>query len=423
MEPQELYKERFENLYRVAQKVTSSLNIGDILEIIRDEAKATIPYAEEACLLIFDPDAAHYTRPLHCGVYSDRLNCQLCKRGRDTVQKALALATELQRASHDGKEKPKGGKLANAVLDSQSEVGAGPSFVSAESGGRPEEGTPRPCDIALPIYFGEEPLAVLELIARKDHCFDEKDTILLKDLARLASNAIINARQHWKMSQEKLNMGHILEHLRSFVPETVRRIVEKNPDAPSFGKQDVDVSILFLDVAGYTKISEILTQEKVNFIIEKYFSSFLDVIHNFEGDINETAGDGLMVIFQGRAEQNAMNAARAALDIYNRTEEINHELKGRFDPIEVNMGINSGIASVGMTRFGGSTGTRMTFTASGPMTNLAARIASAATHGDILAGPETASRIGNEIKLYERGLMKFKNVKEKVRIFSLLRPK
>ncbi len=53
-----MYKKRFENLSRVAKKITSSLNIGDILESIRDEAKATIPYAAEACLLIMDPDAA-----------------------------------------------------------------------------------------------------------------------------------------------------------------------------------------------------------------------------------------------------------------------------------------------------------------------------------------------------------------------------
>jgi class 3 adenylate cyclase len=85
------------------------------------------------------------------------------------------------------------------------------------------------------------------------------------------------------------------------------------------------------------------------------------------------------------------------------------------------MGINSGVASVGMTKFHGATGTRMTFTASGPVTNLAARIASAAVGGDILIGPETAERIKGEIDFYYRGSMDFKNVKEKVRVYSLIR--
>jgi class 3 adenylate cyclase len=184
----------------------------------------------------------------------------------------------------------------------------------------------------------------------------------------------------------------------------------------------VDVSILFLDIAGYSRISESLSRQKVTFIIEKYFSSYLDVIYQWGGDINETAGDGLMVIFRGEPEENAFNAVRAALDIHKRTVEINDELESRFEPVEVNMGINSGEASVGMTKFHGTAGTRMTFTATGPVTNLAARIASKATNGDILVGRETAKRIEAEISLYDRGVKRFKNLKGKHQVFSLLRP-
>ena len=63
----------------------------------------------------------------------------------------------------------------------------------------------------------------------------------------------------------------------------------------------------------------------------------------------------------------------------------------------------------------------MTFTATGPVTNLAARIASAARHGDILVGPETAHRVGGQMNLFDRGLMSFKNVGEPVHVFSLVR--
>jgi class 3 adenylate cyclase len=130
-----------------------------------------------------------------------------------------------------------------------------------------------------------------------------------------------------------------------------------------------------------------------------------------------------MVIFQGEEKETAWNAASAALEIRDKTLEINEELANRFQPIEVNMGINSGLASVGMSRFSGSTGTRMTFTASGPVTNLAARIASSAKHGDILVGPETASRIRDRLRLYDRGLMHFKNDKEPITVYSLVRQK
>ena len=388
-----MYKKRFENIFRVAKKVTSSLNIGDILEIIRDEAKITIPRAREACLLMFDPEALRYTRPLHCAVYENRINCQLCKRGRETIKGALAQPTTIQCTADQR------GNLSSQAVDSDDSI----------------------CEIALPIRDGEQLLAVLDVIAKEGRSFDQRDLTLLKDLADVATNAIVNTRKHWKVAQEKLNLDQILVHLRPFVPETVQKIVEKNPAAPSLEKRDTDVSILFLDVAGYTKISETLTQEKVNFIIEKYFSSFLDIIYANQGDINETAGDGLMIIFQGTARENALNASRTALNIHARTTEITKELEGRFEPIQVNMGINSGVASVGMTKFIGASGTRMTFTASGPVTNLAARIASSAAGGDILVGPETAARIKDEMILFDRGPMHFKNVKEEVRVYSLIR--
>lgn len=383
------YKERFENLIRVVKKVTSSLDPGDILEVIRDEAKVTVPHAKEACLLLFDPEASHYTRPLHCSIHKENVNCQLCKRGRQTIEKALKAPSVFECAY----------RSAGGGDGKQGEI----------------------CEeVAFPISDGKNPLAVLDLIAGDERGFDQRDIVLLRDLADLATNAIMNARRHWKLSQERLTLDSILKNLRPFVPETVTRIVEKDPFAPIFDKKEVDVSILFLDVASYTRISERLSREKVNFIIEKYFSSFLDEITHHSGDINETAGDGLMAIFQGEKSEHALNACNAALHIRDRTLEINRELEGRFQPVLVNMGINSGPAFLGMTRFQGDTGTRMTFTASGSVTNLAARIASAAKKGDILIGPETAARVQGKIPTYDRGSMKFKNVKGKVPVHGLV---
>lgn len=127
-----------------------------------------------------------------------------------------------------------------------------------------------------------------------------------------------------------------------------------------------------------------------------------------------------MAIFRGDPAENALNAAQAALDIRRLTGEINKELEGIFFPLVINIGINSGRAAVGMSRFRGKSGTRMTYTASGPVTNLAARIASAAVGGDILVGPETALRIRDAMTLFDRGWMHFKNVQDTVHVYSLV---
>ncbi|MCA1959191.1 MAG: hypothetical protein LDL33_00235, partial [Desulfomonile sp.] len=278
------------------------------------------------------------------------------------------------------------------------------------------------CEVAMPIYDGGEPLAVLNVVAAPGRTLGDRDMVLLMDLVHLATNTIVNARKFARMAMEKLTLEMIMSHVSPFIPQTVRRIVEKNPEAPAFEKKEIDVSILFLDVADYTRITESLTRDKVNFVIEKYFSAFLDIICCHGGDVNETAGDGLMAIFQGDPEEHALSAATAAREIRRRTEEINKELDGLFFPLVVNMGINSGVASVGMSRFSGESGTRMTFTASGSVTNLASRLAATSKDGDILVGPETARRIRDKLILFDRGAMTFKNFKGSIHIYSLVPP-
>ena len=95
-------------------------------------------------------------------------------------------------------------------------------------------------------------------------------------------------------------------------------------------------------------------------------------------------------------------------------------VEGRFEPVVINMGINSGPALVGMTRFTGTVGSRMTYTASGPVTNLAARIAGAAENGQILIGPETARRLNGKFDLKDLGVRRLKNVEGSVRLHSLV---
>jgi class 3 adenylate cyclase len=385
-----LYKDRFENLLRTAKKMTSCVSPADILESIRDEVKTTIPHAREACLIMIDSDAPNYTRPMHCTRQKDHINCHMCRRGSRAVQRVLTGPTGFQCM------------LTEEYKDVESEDSA--LF----------------CEYALPIFDGSQPLAVLNIVADKGQVLDDRDMLLLTDLVELAANTIVSAKKYAEMAKEKLSLERILAHIQPFVPETVRKIIEKNPETPALEKHEIDVSVLFLDIADYTRISETLTQDKVSFIIEKYFSSFLDIIYSFEGDVNETAGDGLMAIFQGEEKQNALNAARAAMTIRRRTLEINQELERMFHPISVNMGLNSGRASVGMNRFHGASGTRMTFTASGPTTNLASRLASVAKDGDIFIGPETAGRIKEEELLFDRGRMQFKNIREIIHVYSLV---
>jgi len=61
-----------------------------------------------------------------------------------------------------------------------------------------------------------------------------------------------------------------------FVPETVQRLVAANPEAPDLSMRECDVSVLFIDICGYSRLSEKMSPAALNTLVEQYFSAFLD---------------------------------------------------------------------------------------------------------------------------------------------------
>src|SRR5574341_668474 len=212
--------------------------------------------------------------------------------------------------------------------------------------------------------------------------------------------------------------------LSKFVPDAVKKLLEQNPNATELEKKSVEVSVLFLDIAGYTKLSEQLEAKKLNQLVQTYFSSFLEIIQSHHGDVNETAGDGLMVIFQSErgGTDHALNATRAAFAIHRRTTQLNEEYGGIFPPVQLHMGVNTGEALVGATKLGTGAGQRWTFTATGSTTNVAARFAGSAQGGEIVVGPTTAERIRTHFVLESLGEKTFKNVSQPIRVYRVIPP-
>ena len=228
--------------------------------------------------------------------------------------------------------------------------------------------------------------------------------------------------------QESRQRLELLEQLKGelskFVPDAVKRLLDQNPNATELEKKTAEVSVLFLDIVGYTKLSEQLEPRKLNQLVQTYFSSFLEIIQSHHGDINETAGDGLMVIFQSdrAATDHALNATRAAFAIRQRTLALNEEYGGMFPTVALHMGINTGDALVGATKLGSAAGQRWTFTATGPVTNVAARFAGSAEGGEIVVGPPTAERIRAQFVLESLGERTFKNVAQAIRVYRVIPP-
>jgi class 3 adenylate cyclase len=77
------------------------------------------------------------------------------------------------------------------------------------------------------------------------------------------------------------------------------------------------------------------------------------------------------------------------------------------------------MALLGLTQFKGALDTRMTYTATGPVTNLAARLADYAKGGDILLGEETKQLVEGLWPILDLGQAHIKGLDDPIRIYSL----
>lgn len=286
-------------------------------------------------------------------------------------------------------------------------------------------------DLLVPVFFHDRMTAFLALGPKRSGlAYTTEDLRVLRLLGNQSAVALENAKTYTALEkahlelQSALRRVQILESIRAnlakFVPRTVQTLIEQAPEAPEFEKREVDVSVLFVDIAGYTRLSQRFDLERVNELVERYFGSFLDEILRHGGDVNETAGDGLMVIFRDdEPQRHARAAVQTAAAILRRAQQINAELAPAFEPIRLHVGVNSGIAAVGATKIEGGAGTRWVYTASGPVTNLAARLAALGEGDVIFIGAETRGRLEEGWMVEDLGERVLRNVEEPVRVFQL----
>lgn len=180
-----------------------------------------------------------------------------------------------------------------------------------------------------------------------------------------------------------------------------------------------EVGALFIDVEGCTRLCEDLAPWEMNALFETYFSAFLDEVRAAGGEVTEVMGDGLLALFEADdVRHSALAALRAALGVRRRTEGLNRRRR-RHDPVTVNMGLHAGEALVGFTRLRGRSGERWVYAATGPVTNVAARLAALGRGGQILTTRETAAFLSTACGCRSLGPHALKNVTRPVEVVEV----
>jgi class 3 adenylate cyclase/tetratricopeptide (TPR) repeat protein len=143
---------------------------------------------------------------------------------------------------------------------------------------------------------------------------------------------------------------------------------------------------MFVDVSGFTSLGERLDPESLHQVMSRYFAEMHQVVERHGGLVEKVIGDGIMAVFGVPLlhEDDALRAARAALEMRDALEGLNDELSAKWDVrLQTHTGLNTGEVVVTET----ADGAAQTF---GDTVNVAQRLEAAAAPGEILVGAVTA---------------------------------
>lgn len=287
--------------------------------------------------------------------------------------------------------------------------------------------------LCVPLHTGPQTVGALYLenaLLRDAFVLERMPflTVLASQLAIVLQNARAFqalAASNRTLDAAKESMGalrRVQSHLTKFVPRSVQEHISAHPDDVDLSAREEDVSVMFLDIAGYTALTELIGSQESQKLVERYFASYLDVFDAEGGEINEIAGDGLMVIFRNAdPTEHACRAVAAASAVQACTRRLNQDTAGG-QWILVNVGIHCGVATVGAKKIEGKASIRWTFTATGSVTNLAARLVQAAQGGDVLLSEEMASRVRLRHDVVAAGKRQFKGFAQELAVFALGKP-
>jgi class 3 adenylate cyclase/tetratricopeptide (TPR) repeat protein len=183
--------------------------------------------------------------------------------------------------------------------------------------------------------------------------------------------------------------------------------------SPQFARKIV--TVLFSDVAGFTALGQQLDPESVHQIMDRFFIQMAGVVERHGGIIEKFIGDEVMALFGSPVvhEDDAVRAARAALEMRTRLEALNEELMSRWDiSLSVHTGLNTGEVVTGTL----ATGDAVTY---GDPVNVAQRLEASAAPGEILVGPTTAQLLDGHTRLTALAPLRLKGKPELVKAWRL----
>ncbi|MCC7070177.1 MAG: FHA domain-containing protein [Deltaproteobacteria bacterium] len=273
--------------------------------------------------------------------------------------------------------------------------------------------------LCAPLVRSGEVIGALYLT--RDLPFSNTERDLVAALAQLIAMGLERARLREQYAAAE-RTRRSLE--RFHAPRVVERLMMEH-NAPIGARGDglflepLTATILFCDLAGFTKWCEAHDSETVGLVLNQYLGAMTETVFKYGGTVDKFIGDAIMCIFGApfMSPDDPIRAVRCAIEMRLGFRELvasgacGEAARG----LDVHIGVNTGKVVAGTV----GSQQRMEYTALGDTVNIASRLEGVAKAGMIVVGPTTAALVRDQIPLRSLGPVALKGKSDTLEAFEV----
>jgi len=223
--------------------------------------------------------------------------------------------------------------------------------------------------------------------------------------------------QHAKEIKDTLKAIKENNILKMYVDENVLNFMgNREFESTMMSNETIEGTVMFIDICGFTAISETKSADAVVKMINSYFDEMVKEIIEHEGHIDKFIGDAIMAVFRGDYHlDRAIDTALAVCEKINTLTDIGEDVG--FTP-KVSIGIKSGEMISG--NIGSATLKRLDYTVIGDTVNTAARLQDVAKENQIIISEDCYEKVKESFKCEKVGTVNLKNKANPLTIYEVI---
>ena len=223
--------------------------------------------------------------------------------------------------------------------------------------------------------------------------------------------------EHAKHIKETLKAIQENNILKMYVDENVLNFMSNREfESTMMSNETIEGTVMFIDICGFTAISETESADAVVKMINAYFDEMVKEIMEHEGHIDKFIGDAIMAVFRGDYHlDRAIDTALAVCEKINTLTDIGEDVG--YTP-KVSIGIKSGEMISG--NIGSATLKRLDYTVIGDTVNTAARLQDVAKENQIIISEDCYEKVKESFKCEKVGTVNLKNKANPLTIYEVI---